>query len=81
MQKNTETLLNANKEVGLEVEPKETKYLLMLHCKKARQKHSIKTVNRSSEDAAEFKYLGTTLTDQNCMLKEIKSRLNLWNAC
>jgi hypothetical protein len=40
------------------------------------QKHSIKIVNRSFEDAAEFKYLGTTLTDQNCMHNEIKSRLN-----
>jgi hypothetical protein len=28
-----------------------------------------------------FKYLGTTLTDQNCMQDEIKSRLNSGNAC
>jgi hypothetical protein len=28
-----------------------------------------------------FKYLGTTLTDQNCMQEEIKSRLNSGNAC
>jgi hypothetical protein len=28
-----------------------------------------------------FKYLGTTLTDQNHMDEEIKSRLSLWNAC
>jgi hypothetical protein len=28
-----------------------------------------------------FKYLGTALTDQNCMLEEIKSRLNSGNAC
>jgi hypothetical protein len=45
------------------------------------QKHSIKIANRSSEDVVKFRYLGTTLTDQNCMDEEIKSRLNSGNAC
>jgi hypothetical protein len=52
-----------------------------MSCKKAGQKHSIKIVNRSFEGVAKFKYLGTTLTEQNCMNEEIKSRLNLRNAC
>ena len=29
----------------------------------------------------EFKYLGTTLTDQNSIQEEIKSRLKIGNAC
>jgi hypothetical protein len=49
--------------------------------KKAVQKHGIKIANRSFEGVAKFKYLGTTLTDQNFIHEEIKSRLNSGNAC
>jgi hypothetical protein len=49
--------------------------------KKAGQKHSINIANRSFEGVAKFKYMGTTVTYQNCMHEEIKSRLNSGNAC
>jgi hypothetical protein len=68
---NTEALLDAGK-VGLEVNSEKTKYLLMLR-KKAGQKHVTRIVSRSFEGVAKFTYLGTTLTDQNCM-QEDKSR-------
>jgi hypothetical protein len=74
-------LLDGSKEVGLEVNPEETKYMLLSWCQKARQRQSIKLGNRSFESVAKFKYLGTTLTDQNCFHEEIKSRLNSGNAC
>jgi hypothetical protein len=80
IQKSTEGLLDAGKEVGLEVSSEKTKYMLMLR-NKTGQKHGIKIGNRSFEGVAKFKYLGTTLTDQNCMQEEIKSRLNSGNAC
>jgi hypothetical protein len=80
IKKYTEALLNARKEVGLEVNPEKTKYILMSRSRKIGQTHSIKIRNRSFEDVAKFKYLRTTLTDQNCMHEEIKSRLNLGNA-
>jgi hypothetical protein len=54
---------------------------MFMSCKKAGQKHGIKIANRSFEGVAKLKYLGTTLTDQNCMQEEIKSRLNSGNAC
>jgi hypothetical protein len=81
IKKNTEVLLDVSKKVGLDVNPEKTKYMLMSRSQKTGQKHSIKTVNRSSEDVAKFKYLGTTLTDQNCMHEEFMSRLNSGNAC
>jgi hypothetical protein len=63
------------------VNPEKSKFMLMSHSQKIGQKHSIKIANRSFEDVEKFKYLGTTLTDQNCMHEEIKSRLNSGNAC
>jgi hypothetical protein len=54
----------------------------MSRSQKIGQKRSIKIANRSFEDVAKFQYLGTALTDQNCMQEEIiNSRLNSGNAC
>ena len=40
----------------------------------------MKIDHSSIERVEEFKYLGTTLTDQNSIQEEIKSRLKLGNA-
>jgi hypothetical protein len=69
--KNTEALLDASKETGLEVNPE--KIMLMPRSQKTGQKHSIKITNRPFEDVAKFKFLGTTLTDKNYMHEEINS--------
>ena len=43
--------------------------------------HSVRIDNSSFERVEEFKYLGTTLTNQNSIVEEIKSRLRSGNAC
>ena len=42
---------------------------------------SVRIDNSTFERMEEFKYLGTTLTYQNYIAEEIKSRLRLGNAC
>jgi hypothetical protein len=64
IKKNMEALLDASKEVGLEVNPEKNKYMLMSHSQKIGQKHSIKIAKMSFEEVAKFKFLGTTLTSK-----------------
>jgi hypothetical protein len=45
------------------------------------QRHNIKIDNSSFERVEQFKYLETTLTNQNSIQEEIKSRLKSGNAC
>ena len=43
--------------------------------------HSVRIDNSTFERVEEFKYMGTTLTNQNSILEEIRSRLWSGNAC
>jgi UDP-galactopyranose mutase len=41
----------------------------------------IRVANKPFEKVSKFRYLGATLTDQNFIHEEIRSRLNSGNAC
>ena len=73
--------MSKTKEIGLEVNADKTKYLVMSRDRNAGRGFSVKIDNSSTERVEEFKYLGTTLTNQNSIQEEIKSRLMLGNVC
>jgi hypothetical protein len=81
IKKNAEALLDASKEIGLEVNCETTRYMFMSRHQNAGQSNYIRVANKYFKQVAKFKYLGATLTDQNCIHEEIKSRLNSGNAC
>jgi hypothetical protein len=63
IKKNTEALVVASKEIGLEVNAEKTKCTVMFRDQKARQNHNIKIDNKSFVRVEQFKYLGTALTN------------------
>jgi hypothetical protein len=77
----TETLIDASKEVGLEINVENTKYMLLSRHQNAGQDRDIKIANRSFENVSLFRYLGTTVANRNLIQDEIKRRLNSSNAC
>jgi hypothetical protein len=81
IKKNAETLLDVCKEIGLEVNSEKTKYMFMSRHQTVGKSNYMRVASKSSERVAKFKYLGATLRDQNCNNEEIRSRLNLGNAC
>jgi hypothetical protein len=63
------------------VNAEKTKNMLLSHHQSAEQNHDIQIANKSFDIVAQFKYLRTTVTNQNLIQVEIKRRLNLSNAC
>jgi hypothetical protein len=79
IKENTENLLEASRDIGLEENSEKTKY--MSRHPNSGQNQNIRIADESFENVAKFKYLGTTLTNQNVIHDEIKSRLNSGYAC
>ena len=66
-------------EVGLNAE--ETKYMFVSRETNTRQDYNIKILEKSLESLEQFKYFGTTVTNQSGSHEEIKNRLNSGNPC
>jgi len=81
MKKSTEVLLAVSEEIGLEVNADKTKYMVMSRDQNTGRSDSIKTDNSSFGRVEQFKYLGTTLRNQNSIKEVIKSRWKSGNAC
>jgi hypothetical protein len=55
--------------------------MLLSRHQNAGQNHDTKIGDKFFENVAQFKYLGTTVINQNLIGEEIKRRLNSGNAC
>jgi len=55
--------------------------MVMFRHRNAGRIQSVRIDNSTFERVEEFRYLGTTLTNQNSIVEKIKSRLRSGNAC
>jgi hypothetical protein len=81
IKENSETLIEASRDIDLEINIEKSKYMIMSRHPNSGQNQNIKIANELFEKVAKFKYLGTTLTNQNGIYNEIKSTLNSEIAC
>jgi hypothetical protein len=81
IKENIETLIDASKEVGLEINVEKTKFILLSRHQNIGQNQDIKIADRLFENVSQFKYLGTTVINEKLIQEKIKRRLNSGNAC
>ena len=67
--KKTQAVVVGSKEIGLEVNSDETKYIVMSRDQNAGRSHNIKIDDNSFERLEEFECLGTTLIKILCRKK------------
>jgi protein associated with RNAse G/E len=73
IKKNTEDLVVASKEIGLEINVEKTKYMVMSRDQNAGQNNNINLDNKFFERVEQFKYLETTVTIEIPFRKKIRA--------
>jgi len=63
LKENTEALVAATREVGMEISADKTKYMVISQDQNAGRIYSVSTDNSTFKRVEEFKYLGTALTN------------------
>ena len=73
LKKNAESLVADTREIGLEVNADKTKYMVMSRDQNAGRIQSVRIDNNTFDRVEDFKYLGTSLTNQNSIAEEFKT--------
>jgi len=74
-------LVVTSKESELALNADKIKYMGMSRNENAGRSHNMKTDSSSFARVEQFRYFGTTLTDQNSIQEEIKCRFKSGNVC
>jgi hypothetical protein len=81
MKENIEPLLEASRYLGLEINAEKANYMITSRHPNSEQDQNVRIANELFENVAKFKYVGTTLTNQNDIHDVLKRKLNSGNAC
>ena len=74
VRENTDIVIKASKDIGLEVNSEKTKYMITSRQQTMVQNKNIVIENLSLEKVEKFKYLGVTVKNTNDIREEIKRK-------
>ena len=81
VRENAEIFIKTSKDIGLEINFENTKYMIISRHENVIQNQNIVIDNLSFENLKKFRYLGVTVINTNDIREEIKCRINMGNAC